>query len=124
MSHKIVLYRKANGTVPALDFLEGLKTKQRVKAEYRIDMLRSEGNKLRYPHSDLVREGIFELRWEVNTDIFRIMYFFSKDSIVLLNGFQKKDRKTSVEEIERAYRYREDYLNRQGGVVYDRRNPV
>lgn len=124
MSNTIILYQKSNEAIPALEFLDGLNAKRRAKGEYRITQLRTEGHKLRYPASDIVREGIFELRWEVNTDIFRILYFFADEGIVLLNGFQKKDRKISPEEIERAYRYRADYQVRKGGIEYDGRSYI
>ena len=39
-------------------------------------------------------DGIFEVRVEVGSDIFRVFSFFDKGKIVvLLNGFQKKTQK-------------------------------
>ena len=39
-------------------------------------------------------EGIFEVRVEVGSDIFRVFSFFDKGNlVVLVNGFQKKHRK-------------------------------
>jgi phage-related protein len=47
--------------------------------------------------------GIFEIRVEVGTDIYRVFSLFDKGNlIILINGFQKKSRKTPKNEIELA----------------------
>ena len=44
----------------------------------------------------------------------RVLYFFYVDQhIVLTNGFIKKTQKTPPQEIEKAKRYRADYLSRR-----------
>lgn len=54
--------------------------------------------------------GLFEVRVQFGSDIFRIFCFFDKGKlIILLNGFQKKTQKTPQREIERALRLREEY---------------
>lgn len=59
-------------------------------------------------------EGIFELRAEVGSDITRVLYFFYVERhIILTNGFIKKTQKTPPKEIERAKKYRADYLRRK-----------
>ena len=59
-------------------------------------------------------EGIFELRAKLGTDITRVLYFFYVDRhIILTNGFIKKTNKTPTKEIERAKKYRSDYLRRK-----------
>ena len=48
------------------------------------------------------------------SDISRVMYFFVVGrKAILTNGFIKKTQKTPKEEIERAKRYRADYLSRE-----------
>ena len=48
-------------------------------------------------------EGIFEVRVEVGSDIFRVFSFFDKGNlVVLVNGFQKKTQKTPKSEIKMA----------------------
>ena len=43
-----------------------------------------------------------------------MLYFFYVDSrIVLTNGFIKKTNKTPIKEIEKAKKYRADYLKRK-----------
>ena len=59
-------------------------------------------------------EGIFELRAQAGSDISRVLYFFYVDQhIILTNGFIKKTQKTPPQEIERAKKYRADYLSRR-----------
>ena len=79
-----------------------------------IAMLRTNGTMLREPYSKPLSEGIFELRARVGTDISRVLYFFFVGHrIVLTNGFIKKTQKTPPAEIERAKRYRSEYLSRE-----------
>lgn len=47
--------------------------------------------------------GLYEIRTQTGSNIFRIFCFFDKGQlIVLANGFQKKTQKTSRKEIELA----------------------
>ena len=47
--------------------------------------------------------GLFEIRVEVGSDIYRVFSFFDEGQlIILLNGFQKKSQKTPKNEIELA----------------------
>lgn len=59
--------------------------------------------------------GIFELRAKVGTDISRVLYFFYYEGrIVLTHGFIKKTQRTTAGEIEKAKKYRRDYIERHG----------
>ena len=59
--------------------------------------------------------GIFELRAKVGTDISRVLYFFYYEGrIVLTHGFIKKTQRTPAVEIEKAKKYRRDYIERNG----------
>ena len=79
-----------------------------------ISILQDNGYELREPYSKYLTEGIFELRARVGSDITRALYFFYVDSrIVLTNGFIKKTNKTPIKEIEKAKKYRADYLKRK-----------
>ena len=47
-------------------------------------------------------EGLFEIRIQQGSDIFRIFCFFDRGQLVVLaNGFQKKSQKTPKKEIEK-----------------------
>src|SRR4030042_3964445 len=56
-------------------------------------------------------DGLFEIRIEFESSIFRIFCCFDEGNIVVLfNGFQKKTQKTPKKEIEKALRIREEYF--------------
>jgi phage-related protein len=55
-------------------------------------------------------EGLYEIRVQQGSDIFRVFCFFDDDKLVVLaNGFQKKTQKTPMVEIERALRIKKEY---------------
>ena len=59
--------------------------------------------------------GLYEIRVEVGSDIFRVFSFFDKGHLVILvNGFQKKTQKTPKNEIELAERLKKQYFDEQG----------
>lgn len=54
--------------------------------------------------------GLYEIRVQVGSDIFRIFCFFDKGNLVVLaNGFQKKSQRTPPQEIEKAIKIKEEY---------------
>lgn len=111
---EVVFYDKKDGTLPARDFIISLDKKMRAKILRTIAILECNGTKLREPFSKSLGDGIFELRAKTGSDISRVLYFFFVDrQIILTNGFVKKTQKTPVTEIERAKRYRTEYLNRK-----------
>jgi phage-related protein len=55
-------------------------------------------------------DGLFEIRVQQGSDIFRIFCFFDQGQLVVIaNGFQKKKQKTPKKEIERAIKIKEEY---------------
>ncbi len=57
-------------------------------------------------------DGLYEIRVEVGSNIFRIFCCFDKGSLVILfNGFQKKTQKTPKQQIERAMKLMIEYFN-------------
>ena len=112
--YEIIFYDTADGKCPVQDFLDSLDSKFLAKTLRTIDLLETNGPLLREPYSKSVSEGILELRAKVGSDISRVMYFFViGKKAVLTNGFIKKTQKTPKEEIERAKRYRADFLSRK-----------
>jgi len=56
--------------------------------------------------------GLYEIRVEVGSDIYRVFSFFDKGQLViLLNGFQKKSQKTPRTEIELAEKIKKEYYH-------------
>ena len=55
-------------------------------------------------------EGLYEIRVQLASDIFRIFCFFDqKKLVVLANGFQKKTQNTPKKEIEMALKIKAEY---------------
>lgn len=57
-------------------------------------------------------KGLFEIRIEYSSNIYRIFCCFdSGELVILFNGFQKKTQKTPQEEIERAQKLMKEYFD-------------
>ena len=111
---EVVFYEKEDGSEPVKEFLLSLDKKMRAKMLRTISLLQDNGPALREPYSKALEDGVFELRAKVGSDISRVLYFFFVGQrIVLTNGFIKKTMKTPPNEIDRAKRYRADYLSRK-----------
>jgi phage-related protein len=55
-------------------------------------------------------DGLYEIRVQSGSDIFRIFCFFDQGQLVVLaNGFQKKTQKTPKKEIEMALKIKAEY---------------
>ena len=113
MKFNIEIYVKRDGTEPVNVFLYLLEGKLRAKVLREIGLLEEFGNELREPHTKLLLDNIFELRVKQARNIVRVLYFFMQDrKIILTHGFIKKTKKTPPKEIERAKKYRSDYIAR------------
>lgn len=57
-------------------------------------------------------DGLFEIRVELQHNIYRIFCCFDDGNLVVLfNGFQKKSEKTPQEEIEKALKLKNKYFH-------------
>lgn len=111
---EVIFYNKEDGTEPAKEFILSLDTKMRAKMLRTVEFLQNNGPELREPYSKPLNDGIFELRAKVGSDISRVLYFFVIGrKVILTNGFIKKTQKTPPSEIEKAKRYKADYLSRE-----------
>ncbi len=111
---EVIFYDKEDETEPAKEFILSLDKKMRAKILRTVKMLSDNGPELREPCSKPLGDGIFELRAKVGSDISRVLYFFFVGRrVVLTNGFIKKTQKPSATEIEKAKRYRAEYLSRK-----------
>jgi phage-related protein len=55
--------------------------------------------------------GLYEIRIEVQGNIYRIFCCFDEGKVVVLfNGFQKKSQKTPKQELDRAIKIMDDYF--------------
>ena len=95
-----------------LDFYKGLDVKVKTKIKYVFELIKQVD---RVPEKFLAPitgyDGLFEIRIEYQSNIYRIFCCFDKGQlVVLLNGFQKKTQKTPKDEIERAMRLKNEYF--------------
>jgi phage-related protein len=57
-------------------------------------------------------DGLYEIRVQMGSDIYRIFCFFDQGQLVVIaNGFQKKSQKTPKQEIEMALKIKGEYEN-------------
>ncbi|HAJ99353.1 MAG TPA: addiction module toxin RelE [Bacteroidales bacterium] len=57
-------------------------------------------------------DGLYEIRVEFESNIYRIFCCFDKGKLVVLfNGFHKKTQKTTKKEIDLALRLKDEYFN-------------
>ena len=55
-------------------------------------------------------DGLYEIRIQSASDIFRIFCFFDEGKLIILaNGFQKKTQKTPKKEFEKALKIKKEY---------------
>ena len=65
--------------------------------------------------------GLYEIRVQLGSDIFRIFCFFDQGQLVVLsNGFQKKTQKTPKKEIELALKIKAEYENEMRSIHADK----
>ena len=94
-----------------LDFYKNLDVKVKMKIQYVFELVKQVD---RVPEKFLAPmagyEGLFEIRIEYQSNIYRVFCCFDEGRLVVLfNGFQKKTQKTPKEEIERAMRLKKEY---------------
>jgi phage-related protein len=68
-------------------------------------------------------DGLYEIRIEYNSNIYRIFCCFDEGNIVVLfNGFQKKSQKTPSKEIEKALKLKKEYFELKKTQENEKRN--
>lgn len=99
------------------EFMDSLSAKHEAKVIRSLQLLKEFGPMMGMPNVRYLEEDIYELRTKFSTNIFRTFFFHLEgNQLVLLHGFTKKQQKTPRKEIEKAKRYRADFLeqNRRG----------
>ena len=90
-------------------FIETLLPKELEKLNYVISLLET-SDRMPVKFIKYIRDGLYELRMEYDSNIYRVFFIFDKDCIVVLfNGFQKKTQKTPENEINKALKIKEEY---------------
>jgi phage-related protein len=96
-----------------LDFYESQNCKVQAKIEWTLNLIKVTPKvpEKFFKHMQGTK-GLYEIRVEVGSNIYRIFSFFDKGNLVVLgNGFQKKSQKTPKQEIAKALKIMEEYQN-------------
>jgi phage-related protein len=96
-----------------LDFFETLKPEVKKKFNWTLQVISTLNHVPEKYFKHLTgTSGLYEIRVEVGSNIFRVFAFFDKGNlIILVNGFQKKTQKTPKDEIELAEKLKKQYYN-------------
>lgn len=96
-----------------LEFFYKQRDKVRRKISWTIDIIeRTERIPSTYFKHIENTDGLYEMRIQQGSDIYRVFCFFDDDALVIAaNGFLKKSQKTPRCEIERALKIKREYEN-------------
>lgn len=109
----IIYYETVEGECPVEDLISSKSMNNRAKILALFSFLEEKGPNLPRPYADFLVDGIHELRIKLSGEQLRILYFFCyKDYIILTHPFIKKTQKVPIPQIEKAKRFREDFLKR------------
>lgn len=98
---------------PVTDFIDACAPKHQVKILRFLSLLEDMGPTLPRPYSDLLKDGIHELRIKLSGDQIRMLYFFCfRKYIVLYVAFVKNTDRVPEKFIHRVKRYRDNFLER------------
>lgn len=96
-----------------LDFFEKLRPEVKLKFNWTLKLISAiERVPKKYFTHITGSTGIYEIRVEVGSDIFRAFSFFDEGKlIIVINGFQKKSQKTPKKEIALAEKLKKQYFD-------------
>ena len=99
-----------------LDFYEQQPDNVQVKIEWTLKLIKvtQQVPEKYFKHLEGTK-GLYEIRVEFGSNIFRIFSFFDQGNLIVIgNGFVEKTQKTPKSEIEKALRIMEEYKNEKG----------
>ena len=113
MIRKIKAYRNYY-----LDFFNSLDKGTQEKVAYGLMLLKTQ-DRLPSKFVKFIKDGLYELRIEWQSNIYRIFFCYDEGRIVILfNGFQKKTQKTPTREIEKALQLKNEYYeDKRRGII-------
>ena len=99
-----------------LDFFNSLSKDVKLKFNWTLQLIATV-NRVPKKYLDHITNtsGLYEVRVEVSSNIYRVFCCFDKGNlVVLMNGFQKKTQKTPKNEIELAEKIKKEYFDEKG----------
>lgn len=110
---KVIYYKTKTGLSPVEEFIDSRSLNNQLKIAPIIEYLEEKGVNLPRPYADYLRDGIYELRVKLSGEETRTLYFFCFETyIVLTHCFIKTTKKVPESEVNKAIKYRNDFLNR------------
>lgn len=117
----IYFYKDSDGKVPVYDWLMSLYRRDRdvfAKCTAKIGRLGEEGNQLRRPECDYLRDGIWELRIRCSSIHYRILYFFCGKNVCVLAHALTKEGKVPSKAIAEAILRKQQYESNPDAHTY------
>ena len=108
IERQVIAYKKY-----FLDFYAEQPKNVQAKLEWTLELIRvtRQVPEKYFKHMEGTK-GLYEVRVEAGSNIYRIFGFFDKGNLIILgNAFQKKTQKTPKTEIEKALKIMEEYYN-------------
>ena len=108
LERQVIAYKKY-----FLEFYEEQPDNVQAKIEWTLNLIRvtRQVPEKYFKHMEGTK-GLYEIRVEVGSNIYRIFSFFDKGNLVVLgNAYQKKTQKTPKQELEKALKIMEEYQN-------------
>jgi phage-related protein len=109
---EVYFYQEFQGDVPVLDWLRELAGKNRRaadKCEAAIECLADFGHELRRPQTDLLRDGVYELRVRSGRVNYRLLYFFHGRSVAILAHGLTKEKAVPKADIDCAVKRKQRF---------------
>ena len=102
---KLLFFQDANGVSPVWEWLKELRVmnpRAFAKCLVRMRRLAGMGYELRRPETDLLRDGIYELRARFGTVNYRLLYVFHGQNVAVLAHAITKENEIPMVEMNRA----------------------
>jgi phage-related protein len=115
----VVFFKDEDGSVPILDWLDGLEPKAQVKCLAKLKRLEELGHELRRPEADLLRDGVHELRIGLRGVNYRVLYFIHGQVAAVVSHGLTKERVVPPAEIDRAVRRKQAFEKDPGRWTFE-----
>ncbi len=106
---ELVFFKEDDGTVPLVEWLDGLSAKAQNKCLARLKRLREFGHELRRPIADYLRDDIYELRVGLEGINYRMLYFFHGRRATVVSHGLTKERRVPPMEIDKAVERKKEF---------------
>ena len=118
MAYTLEFYTTGTGDEPALEYIRAQSKRHRAKIGRALQYLEDMGHLAKRPQVDYLGDNIYELRVGIEQHQHRLLYFFHGRSIIVItSGLLKNVGKVPQAEIDKAGKYRMDWIARFGGDI-------